>query len=137
MKQQKGFTLIELMVVVAIMGILFAMAIPAYQDYVVRARVTEGLSLASTAKLAIAETVLSTNAFPDNQKATGYESPAATSNVSSVSIADKTGVITIVYTKVAGDGTIKLVPTLRAQGELTWDCKTGTLAAKYRPVSCR
>lgn len=137
MKQQKGFTLIELMVVVAIMGVLFAMAIPAYQDYVVRARVTEGLNLATTAKLAIAETVLSTNAFPVNQKAIGYESPAATPNVASVSIADKTGVITIVYTKVAGDGTIKLVPTLQAQGELTWDCKTGTLAAKYRPASCR
>lgn len=137
MKQQKGFTLIELMVVVAIMGVLFAMAIPAYQDYVVRARVTEGLNLAASAKLAIAETAMSTHAFPNNQVASGYDSPAATSNVSSISIADKTGVITIVYTKIAGDGTIKLVPTMQPHGDLTWDCKTGTLAAKYRPVNCR
>jgi type IV pilus assembly protein PilA len=135
--KQKGFTLIELMVVVAIMGVLFAMAIPAYQDYVVRARVTEGLNLATAAKLAVSEVTLSTNALPANQAATGYESPTATSNVSSVSIADGTGVVMIVYTKAAGDGTIELVPTLQPHGELTWECKAGSLAAKYRPVNCR
>ena len=135
--KQKGFTLIELMVVIAIMGILFAMAIPAYQDYVVRARVIEGLNLGTAAKLAVSESTMATNAFPANQAVTGYESPAATPNVSSVSIANGTGVVTITYTKAAGDGTIELVPTLQAHGELTWACTAGTLAAKYRPVNCR
>lgn len=135
--KQKGFTLIELMVVIAIMGILFAMAIPAYQDYVVRARVAEGLNLGTAAKLAVSESTMATNALPANQAATGFESPAATPNVSSVSIADGTGVVTITFTKAAGDGTIQLIPTLQTHGDLTWTCTAGTLAPKYRPLNCR
>lgn len=138
MKLQKGFTLIELMIVVAIVGILAAIAIPAYQDYTIRARVTEGLSLASSAKIAVAETTQSNNALPATQAATGYVSPAATTNVTSIAIAANTGVITITYTAAAGGGTLLMTPTVQANGDLTWDCKTGgTLLAKYRPASCR
>ncbi|WP_133129470.1 pilin [Legionella yabuuchiae] len=137
MKQQ-GFTLIELMIVVAIVGILAAVAIPAYQDYTIRARVTEGLNLASAAKLAVSETAISNNALPATQAATGYVSPAATANVTSIGIAgDGTAAITVTYTAAAGNGTIVLTPTLQANGEVTWVCTGGTLNDRFRPANCR
>jgi len=135
--KQKGFTLIELMIVVAIIGILAAIAIPAYQDYTIRARVTEGLELASSAKLAVSETTITNNALPATQAATGYVSPVATTNVTSIVITAATGAIVITYTAAAGNGTIIMVPTLQANGDVTWTCTTGTLLPKYRPASCR
>lgn len=135
--KQKGFTLIELMIVVAIVGILAAVAIPAYQDYTIRARVTEGLSLASSAKLAVSETAMSNNALPADQAATGYVSPGPTPNVTSVEVGAN-GLITITYTEAAGGGTLTLAPTLAVgTGEVTWDCTGGTLEDKYRPANCR
>jgi len=137
MKKQQGFTLIELMIVVAIVGILAAIAIPAYQDYTIRSRVVEGLSLASAAKTAVAETFQSQNAVAD-QAATGYVTPAATSSVTSVAVAgDGTGTITITYTAAAGGGTITMVPTLVTGNPVTWNCSGGTLIDKYRPAICR
>jgi type IV pilus assembly protein PilA len=102
---QQGFTLIELMIVVAIIGILAAVALPAYQDYTVRARVTEGLSLASAAKTAVAENAASATAFD-----LGWNPPTSTLNVTSVAIAAATGQITITYTTAAGGGTIIMIP---------------------------
>lgn len=137
MRKQQGFTLIELMIVVAIIGILAAVAIPAYQDYVIKARVTEGLNLAAAAKLTVAETTLAHNRLPKNQIETGYVTPAPTANVDSIHIADKTAAVIVTYTPAAGDGTIIMTPTLQESGEITWTCKDGTLAEKYRPISCR
>ncbi|VEG90691.1 pilin [Legionella spiritensis] len=135
--KQRGFTLIELMIVVAIVGILAAIAIPAYQDYTIRARVTEGLNLASSAKLAVSETAITNNALPATQAETGYVSPAATPNVTSIAIGAN-GVITITYTAAAGGGTLLMTPTLQPNGDVTWDCATGgSLLDKYRPASCR
>lgn len=134
--KQKGFTLIELMIVVAIIGILLSIAVPAYQNNIIRARVTEGLSLAAPAKLAVIETTLSNRNLPPDQDSTGYVSPASTDNVQSIHIGSQ-GVITISYTKAAGNGTIILIPTMQSTGDLVWSCDTGTLAKQYRPASCR
>ena len=146
MNKQQGFTLIELMIVVAIVGILAAIAIPAYQDYTVRARVTEGLSLASAAKATVAENAMSGSA----SLAAGWQAPGQTPNVSGVAVNSTTGVITITYTSAAGNGTLTLTPTLASSGvaiaagtvptdAIEWDCGGGsdTLDARYRPANCR
>lgn len=135
--KHRGFTLIELMIVVAIVGLLAALAFPAYQDYVRRARIAEGLNLASSAKLAVFEATIINHTLPANQAVTGYVTPVPTANVASVSIADNTGEITITYTALAGGGTILMTPTIQANGDMTWTCTGGTVPAKYRPTSCR
>jgi type IV pilus assembly protein PilA len=146
-KIQKGFTLIELMIVVAIIGILAAIALPAYQDYTVRAKVSEGLTLASSAKVAVAENAANGKAFD-----AGYTAPAATANVASVAINNTTGAITITMTAAIDSGhDLILTPTsagaalagtasastIPAGGSIEWSCTGGSLAAKYRPAQCR
>lgn len=141
-KVQQGFTLIELMIVVAIIGILAAVAIPAYQDYTIRAKVTEGISMASAAKATVSENASSAIA----DKSQGWTAPQATSNVSSVAVSNA-GVITITYTAAAGNGTIIMNPSdgsgaltntaVVPSGAITWSCSGGTLDDKYRPAQCR
>ena len=132
MNNQKGFTLIELMIVVAIVGILAAIAIPAYQDYTIRARVTEGLSLASAAKVTVSENIQS----GQTNRTAGSTPPTATQNVSSVSVNSTSGIITVAYTAAAGGTNITMTPSIdSASGVISWAC-SGT-PTNYVPANCR
>lgn len=137
-KKQSGFTLIELMIVVAILSILVAVTFPAYQVYVKRTRVANALTLAAGAQFAVAESTTINHALPSTQVETGYVSPSVTDALQSIVIAnDGTAVITLTFTAALGGGTMVLRPTLDATGTLTWNCQGGSLPAQYRPTICR
>jgi type IV pilus assembly protein PilA len=137
---QKGFTLIELMIVVAIIGILAAVALPAYQDYTTRAKVSEVILMGAPAKLAVAESSSSLGGLANVTAAnSGYTFPGATKYVSNVAITNATGVVTITSTVPGALGDIAFVPVDAGAGQLTWTCNgAGTpVLAKFRPAECR
>jgi type IV pilus assembly protein PilA len=126
-KLQKGFTLIELMIVVAIIGILAAIAIPAYQDYTIRAQVSEGMTLAAAAKAAVAETFLNTGEAPVNRSLAGMSAtPTDTSGKYVNSVAVANGTITITYgnevNSIINLATVSLTPYETADQSIVWRC---------------
>jgi len=147
-KAQQGFTLIELMIVVAIVGILAALALPAYQDYIVRSKVSEGLARLAEAKTSVAEYYSANAAEVD---ADGWPATAASLGINTAANNyvrslgwDDDGIITLTLaatldSKVDGD-TIDMAVVGTTNGMITWDCRVGAsnpLAAKYTPGSCR
>jgi type IV pilus assembly protein PilA len=141
MKKQQGFTLIELMIVVAIIGILAAIAIPAYQDYTIRAQVSEGLNLSGGAKTAVTEYYQDQGAFPADNTAAGVEAAGNITGKYVTGVAIANGVISVTY---GGDAnanitgaTLTMTPLDNA-GSVSWACANGAgLQNKWLPAACR
>lgn len=142
MKKAQGFTLIELMIVVAIIGILAAIAIPAYQDYTKRSHVSEGLSLAGGAKASVAEYYASEGTWPTGNGTAGLVPAASISGNAVTSVSVNGTVIQVTYnTKVDGtNNLLELVADATGGGSITWACRPAALTGvdvKYLPANCR
>ncbi|GAB2535298.1 pilin [Rhodanobacter koreensis] len=139
---QKGFTLIELMIVVAIIAILAAIAIPAYQDYLVRTQVSEGAVLTDGAKTAISEFYSNTGKFPSTNASAGLALPSSIKGkyVDSVDVSANAGQIVAKF----GTGANTAIQTkdfvlsaVTSTGSIAWTCTLSSVAQKYLPTSCR
>lgn len=144
MKQQnqKGFTLIELMIVIAIVGILAAVALPAYQDYTVRAKISEPLALLGGAKTSIAEYYIATGVMPSNEVQAGVRTNIDTDIVASLNFDGDQ--LTVTVKDIGGDtgtnNTLQFSLISTANGSPTWKCKPGDtngIQTKYLPANCR
>ena len=140
MKKQQGFTLIELMIVVAIIGILAAIAIPAYQDYTIRAQVSEGLNLSAGAKAAVTEFTQDRGVFPVDNAEAGVAAAGTITGKYVGQVAVAGGLVTVTYggdahALILGD-TVLMSPFTNA-GSVEWTCSSATIDDRHLPAACR
>jgi type IV pilus assembly protein PilA len=141
-KIQQGFTLIELMIVIAIIGILAAIAIPAYQDYTIRAQVSEGLSLGSGSKTAVAEFFTNFGTLPSTNESAGLAQPVSITGNYVESVTVTSGVIEVEYgnnANAAINGQVLTLSPRTEAGSVAWTCgiATDSVVNKHRPSACR
>jgi type IV pilus assembly protein PilA len=141
MRKQQGFTLIELMIVVAIIGILAAIAIPAYQDYTIRAQVSEGLNLTGACKAAVTEYYQDQGVFPGDNDTAGLEAAGNIKGKYTTQVeVTGLGLCNATYGNEANnniiDAILIMTPTDNA-GSISWDCTSTTLDNKWLPAACR
>lgn len=142
MTREQGFTLIELMIVIAIIAILATIALPAYQDYTIRARVTEALILAGEYKNVVNENIAINGgrlAATGNCSGVNINHPGTVNVISTISCNDTSGVVTVTTTPKAGSVTLTFTPTIPATGNILvwWQCSAGAGQAKHVPAECR
>lgn len=131
----RGFTLIELMIVIAILGILIALALPAYQDYTIRTKNSECLHLAAAAKVAVVESYNAAFGFPTNNTRAGY-SFSPSSYCSSITITD--GTVAAVVVNTGASGQFDLTPTIPPNsGRIEWACTHTFSNSAHVPAECR
>ena len=144
-KLQQGFTLIELMIVVAIIGILAAIAIPAYQDYTVRAKLSEAIGALAAAKTSVSEYYISVGEMPPLQADSGVSSGAVANGdvvtglvYTRINTSSSTIAATLAATKLQGanSGSFQMLGSGTGTG-VQWDCQPGTVPPKYLPANCR
>lgn len=136
-----GFTLIELMIVVAIIAILAAIAIPAYQDYTIRAQVSEGMSLATGAKAAVWDFVSNTGRYPPNNQSAGLATSSSISGTYVSGVDATGGQVTVSFSGKKANQAIQsqqlILSPITGAGSITWSCTRSSLTAKYLPSACR
>lgn len=142
-KQAYGFTLIELMIVVAIIAILAALAIPAYQNYLIRSQVTEGISLSTGAKSAVWDFTANTGRYPPSNLSAGLASSASISGQYASSVDVTNGLITVAFqgtqANVALSSKVLVLSPITGAGSIRWSCSQPhtTIPGQYLPSSCR